>query len=52
MKTTYIVIGFIISVIVINYINNIYFKPKSACSDYLLLGYTFDQCITDKRVFE
>lgn len=27
-------------------------KPSKACSDYLLIGRTFEHCITDKRVHE
>lgn len=52
MKTILVMILIILMIIAVNALTAYFYKPSEACSDYLLIGRTYDQCITDKRVHE
>lgn len=52
MKTILFMLLITLMIIAINAVTAYFYKPSEACSDYLLIGRTYDQCITDKRVHE
>lgn len=52
MKTIGIILVITSAIIAINALVASLYKPANYCSDYLLLGRTYEQCLTDKRPLE
>jgi YbbR domain-containing protein len=50
MRDAYLILSLIVAAVLWNYVTES--DTAKSCSDYLLLGRTYDECITDKKVFK
>lgn len=50
MRDAYLILSLIVAAVLWSYITKN--DVTKSCSDYLLIGRTYDQCITDKRPLE
>lgn len=52
MRTILVMILITLMIIAVNAMTAYFYKPNEACSDYLLIGRTYETCLTDKRIHE